>query len=212
MTPEVPISHHLDLFSYWLSKRNGRTIPAYGDMDPVELGQLLPFLFIVDKPAAEFRYRLIGTRVVQDLGRDLTGKPLSDYAVNSPEMIPAVQALGECVFANAQPAFARCHRATGQGTIYNSSALVLPLSDDGRHVNMFIATRITRFNENAKPSQNWLEGTRLKLGMSEIHHAPDLERRCRDWKGVYLADGPPQVRSRSWAKKIRQILKGNIEA
>jgi hypothetical protein len=104
-------------------------------------------------------------------------------------MIPAVQALGESVFANAQPAFARCHRATGPDTIYNSSALVLPLSDDGRHVNMFIATRITLFNEDAIPSQNWLERTRLRLGMCEIHQVPDLERGCRDWKGISLADG-----------------------
>ena len=34
MTPEVPISHHLDLFSYWLSKRNGRIMPARRDIEP----------------------------------------------------------------------------------------------------------------------------------------------------------------------------------
>jgi hypothetical protein len=191
MTPQVPISTHLHLYNYWLSKRAGRLMPARRDMDPGELAWLLPFLFIIDKPTGEFRYRLMGTGVVRDLGCDLTGKPFSAYAGNSSEMIPAVQALGERVFANAQPVFARCHRATGHGTIYNGSALLLPLSDDGRDVNMFIATRVACFNENAKPSQNWLEGTRLKLGMIDIHHAPDLERRCLDWKNVCLADGPP---------------------
>jgi hypothetical protein len=211
MTPEVPISHHLDLFSYWLSKRNGRIIPSYRDMDPAELGTLLPFLFIVDRPAGEFRYRLMGTRVIQDLGRDPTGMPLYGYARNSPDIVAGMQALAERVF-DAQPVFVIGRHARGHGDIHHSSGLFLPLSDDGRRVDRFIATRIARFDGNAKPTQNWLEGTRLKLEMIDIHHAQDLEKHCRDWKDFCLADGPPQVRSRSWAKNMRQILKGNHEA
>ena len=105
MTPHVPISRHLDLYSYWLSKRNGRIMPARGDIDPRELGMLLPFLFIIDKAAGEFRFRLMGTGVVQDLGRDLTGKPLSACAPNSPEAIAAVQASGrDPAWCEARPA------------------------------------------------------------------------------------------------------------
>src|SRR5262245_18790412 len=104
MTPHVPISRHLDLYSYWLSKRNGRIAPARRDMDPAELGSVLPFLSIIDKTAGELRIRLSGTGVVREIGRDLTGKPFSAYVGNSPETVTAVQeVVGERVFANAQP-------------------------------------------------------------------------------------------------------------
>jgi hypothetical protein len=190
MTTHVPISHHLDLYSYWLSKRNGRIAPARTDFDPAELRKLLPFLFIMDKAIGEFRFRLMGTAVAQDLGRDLTGKPFNAYAGNSPEAIAAPQAVHERVFANAQPVFATHHYATGHGTIHNSSALLLPLSDDGRHVNMFIATRAACFNGDAKARRNWLEGARMKLlDATDIHHAPDLEKLCLDWKYFCLANG-----------------------
>jgi hypothetical protein len=191
MTPHVPICRHLDLYGYWLSKRNGRIIPARRDMDPVELGTLLPFLFIIDKVTGEFRFRLMGTSVIRDLGRDLTGKPLSAYAPNSPQPIAAVQALLERVFANAQPVLVTGQFPTGHGTMHNSSCLLLPLSDDGRCVNMVIATCTACFNGNIRPSQNWLEWPRLKLGVIDIHDAADLERRCLEWRGVCLANERP---------------------
>jgi hypothetical protein len=189
MTPQVPISRYLDLYSYWLSKRNGRTMPARRDLDPGELARLLPFLCIIDKAAGEFRYRLMGTGVVQELGRDLTGKPRYAYGGNTPEMFAATQALDERVFANAQPVFATGHYATGHGTIHNTSGLLLPLSDDHKHVNMYIATRAACFNGDVRASRNWLEGAHLKLlDVIDIHHAPDLERRCLDWKHSCIAD------------------------
>jgi hypothetical protein len=188
MTPHVPISRHLDFYSYWLSKRNRRIIPARRDLEPVGLGKLLPFLFIIDKAADEFRYRLMGTGVVQDLGRDLTGKPFNALVGNSPEAIAATQAVNEHIFANAQPVLATAHLATWHGTIHNTSVLLLPLSDDGRHVNMYISTRVACLNTDARVSRNWSEGAYLKLlDAIDIHHAPDLGRRCHDWRGDCLA-------------------------
>ena len=192
MTPQVPISRHLDFYSYWLSKRNRRIIPARRDLDPVELATLLPFLFIIDKAAGEFRYRLMGTDMVQDLGRDLTGKPFNACVGNAPEAIAATQAVNEHIFANAQPVFAMAHHATGHGTIQNTSVLLLPLSDDGRHVNMYVATRVACLNRDVRARRNWPEGARLKLlDAIDIQHASVLERRCLDWKDFCLADGPP---------------------
>jgi hypothetical protein len=189
MTSKVPISRHLDLYSYWLGKRNRRIIPARRDMDPVELSKLLPFLYIIDKAAGEFRFRLIGTGVVQEYGRDLTGKPFNVHVGNSPETIAAAQAAHERVFANAQPVFAMGRYKTAYGSIQNSSVLLLPLSDNGKQVNMFIASRAACLNGDVRASKNWPEGARLKLlDAIDIHHASDLERRCRDWKGGCLAN------------------------
>jgi hypothetical protein len=146
----------------------------------------------MDNAIGEFRFRLMGAGLVQEIGLDLTGKPFNAYAGNTPEAVAAPQAIHERVLANAQPVFATHHYATGYGTIHNSSALLLPLSDDGRRVNMFIATRAACFNGGDKASRNWLEGARMKLlDATDIHHAPDLEKRCRDWKYFCLADGSP---------------------
>ena len=68
MTPHVPISRHLDLYSYWLSKRNGRLIPARRDIDPAELGRLLPFLCIFGKAAGEFRRGLLALNLAAAAG------------------------------------------------------------------------------------------------------------------------------------------------
>jgi hypothetical protein len=71
---QVPVSVHLDLYRYWDSKRAGRAIPARHDIDPAEMRHLLPHLSLVEATIeGRFRYRLVGTRVVQDLGRDVTG-------------------------------------------------------------------------------------------------------------------------------------------
>jgi hypothetical protein len=54
----------LDLYTYWLSKRGARVMPARTDIDPADIPQLLPYLTIAEKAGDQFRYRLKGTGVV----------------------------------------------------------------------------------------------------------------------------------------------------
>ena len=54
---------------------------ARRDMDPLDITpKLLPWIMILDVEEAprRFRYRLVGTRVVELLDRDLTGRYLDD--------------------------------------------------------------------------------------------------------------------------------------
>src|SRR3546814_11766181 len=55
----------LNLYDYWDGKRRGRAFPARADIDPLELGQMLPNLFLFDvlEDAPHFRYRLSGGTV-----------------------------------------------------------------------------------------------------------------------------------------------------
>jgi hypothetical protein len=189
-TSDLPIDRHLGLYRYWLSKRNGRIMPARRDIDPVEIPTLLPFLSIVKKADGEFRYRLMGTGVVQALGRDLTGKPVIFDVGNAPEIVAAMQAIGERVFASAQPVFTTGQCDDELGNHYNASMLILPLSDDGAHVNMAICAHASCFNFDITASTNWRERDNLKLGdVIDIHDAAGLERCCLDWKRVCLANG-----------------------
>ncbi|HLZ65862.1 MAG TPA: PAS domain-containing protein [Aliidongia sp.] len=68
-----PVIHRLH--DYWLSKggAEGR-IPQRSDIDPLELVDILPNLAIIEVVEGRWRYRLIGTRIVEFVGRDSTGK------------------------------------------------------------------------------------------------------------------------------------------
>ena len=75
ITPRSPLLRQL--FAYWDGKRAGNRMPSRRDMDPVEIEpQLLPWIVLLDveQTPRRFRYRLIGTRVVEMLDRDLTGR------------------------------------------------------------------------------------------------------------------------------------------
>ena len=180
---EAPVTYHLDLYRYWLSKRGSRRMPARSDIDAAEIPALLPYLGLVDRIDGQFRYRLVGTAVVEQFGRELTGSLVTDYLGDIPETLAAAQAMGERVFANPQPIFTTGQFQTKWGALHNASALILPLSDDGTNVNMAIFTRVAGFSADVKASRDWLKDARLKLGDAvDIHDEADLERCCLEWQ------------------------------
>src|SRR5262245_16471554 len=68
------------LYDYWCSLRRGRAMPTRSDVDPTSIPQHLPNLMLVDvrHDPPSFRYRLIGTRVVDATGEDRTGRPFDE--------------------------------------------------------------------------------------------------------------------------------------
>jgi len=74
------------LNAWWLAHRRDGGLPDRGDVDPSALKALLPNLFIAEVEHAPFRirYRLVGTKAVQVIGFDITGRYLDDMlAVNA---------------------------------------------------------------------------------------------------------------------------------
>src|SRR5215813_8749572 len=130
MPTQAPISHHLDLYRHWLAKRGDRTMPARSDLDPGEIRVLLPYLTILDKVNGQFRYRLHGSAVAREIGRDLTGGIVGSY-VSTPGSAAAMRAICERVFARARPVFATGEFEVQSGSTHNISVLFLPLSEDG---------------------------------------------------------------------------------
>lgn len=79
--------------NFWnsLSKTNG--IPHRSALDPLSLKAILPNVFIMGvhyDPVPRFTYRLIGTRIVETLGRDATGKPLEDLHATTPDVVESL--------------------------------------------------------------------------------------------------------------------------
>jgi hypothetical protein len=176
-----PISHHLDLYRYWLAKRGGRAMPARSDLDPGEICALLPYLTILERVGGQFRYRLHGSAVAREIGRDLTGGIVGSY-VSTPESAAAMRAVCERVFARAKPVFTTGEFIVKSGTTHNISVLFLPLSEDGVTVNRALCTLVARFNFGVTPSAGWLEGIPVKVrNVIDVYDAAELEKYCLEW-------------------------------
>src|SRR5512147_2411273 len=70
------------LYSYWQSQRErrGQGLPQRADIAPDQIRDLLPNIMIVDveRDPLRFRYRLVGTRVVEYNDLEFTGRYLGE--------------------------------------------------------------------------------------------------------------------------------------
>lgn len=83
VTPE-----HQALYSYWSDLPRQDDLPATADLDPLGFREALGAVVLVEPndDASDFRYRLFGTRMVEILGRDLTGTWNSDHPIAPSEV------------------------------------------------------------------------------------------------------------------------------
>jgi hypothetical protein len=204
MLTQAPFSYHLDLYRYWLAKRGSRAMPARRDIDAADIPALLPYLGIVDKVAGQVRYRLVGSDIVRQYGRELTGSLVGSHLRNAPEAVAKLRAIGERVFITAHPIFITGQYETECGSVHNSSALILPLSDDGATVNMLAYTRIARFSLDAVARIDWLKGAPIKLiGVVDVDDVEGLEKLCLEWE-----ERSDSQRPRAEARRYRRALHG----
>ncbi|WP_341705095.1 PAS domain-containing protein [Ferrovibrio sp.] len=70
------------LAEYWFDRRENGMPPRRAAIDPLDFPDLLPDLLMLDRidtPEGDrFRYRLVGTRVGEHVGRELTGQFLDE--------------------------------------------------------------------------------------------------------------------------------------
>jgi hypothetical protein len=194
MLTQVPESHHLDLYKYWLAQRGARTMPRRADLNPADIPALLPHLIIVELAEDQLRYRLAGTAVAQTLGRELTGNAVGSYIDNG-KSAARLKTVYQAVFDTARPVFATSQFLAAPGTVHNLSMLILPLSDDGTRVNMVAATLAVRFNFDLTASREWLSGQPFwACNASHIQSAEDLKRACLEWERHSNPSGDTQHR------------------
>lgn len=136
--PDSMLGHqtHRHLYRYWLSKAPPDRLPSRNDIDPVDIPQLLPWIVLVDVvrggAALRLRHRLIGTGIVERVGRDVTGgyfdelydeqhhaRVLEDYA---------------CVIKSRAPLMSRIAAPVPGLDFLQYDRLALPLADDGETV------------------------------------------------------------------------------
>jgi hypothetical protein len=129
------------LRSYWREKRNGRELPSRADIDPLELKQHLGNLYLIDvfPDHADFRYRLLGTRITERYGRDSTGKTVSEvYRRTDPATCEWLIALYATVARARVPVRASAPLRAVNKEHLSFDAIYLPLSGDGKTVDMIL--------------------------------------------------------------------------
>ncbi|HUC61069.1 MAG TPA: PAS domain-containing protein [Alphaproteobacteria bacterium] len=139
---ETPIRLHSekleDLYRYWLLKKGRRPAPARAEIWPEEMRGFLPYLFLVDVigEPPRFRFRLVGTKVVEACGADHTGDFFEDAALETRggERVDEYR----LAVAGRHPMARRWTLDTEDDRHLQCERLILPLSADGERVDMLL--------------------------------------------------------------------------
>jgi CheY-like chemotaxis protein len=118
------------MYDYWIEKARGRPMPDRKDLDPAEIADLLPHLSILevvgDRP--RYRFRLLGTQVVEALGFNPTNRFMDD-AYEEEGVVFLNGLLGE-VCTKARPLYAASAFKAGEDDM-STERLLLPFSVGG---------------------------------------------------------------------------------
>jgi hypothetical protein len=127
-----------ELYAYWSKKCGNKQMPSRGDIDPHDMVKLLPIIFLIevqDNPQ-DFRFRLAGTEVCELVGKDITGKLISE--VFPPEFCSEVRMHWSSVVEQKKPKSVGGELWVAERNYISWEGIVLPLSPDGNTVTMFI--------------------------------------------------------------------------
>lgn len=129
-----------EFYDYWRSLCGGRRMPARRDVDPLRMppGYLADLMLIdVVVSPRRYRYRLVGTHVVEASGEDRTGRFFDDVAFF--RINPAVIRHYDAVADSGQPLHSLEPFSNFRtGGTYEVDRLLLPLAADGEHVDMIM--------------------------------------------------------------------------
>ena len=182
MPGKVPISRHLDLFRYWTAKRGARPLPTRRDLDPAEMRGLLPHVALVDRERGFYRWRLMGTAIAGDIGRDLTGQRCGGH-VGTPDFIAALAATFDRVLGDGRPMFEDSLYVAAAGVLHSVSRLLLPLAAGDGVPAMVLLTRISRFHHDPRADRDWLKGAAGTVrGAVAIASFEDLAASAAAWE------------------------------
>lgn len=133
-----------EAYDYWDRKRAGRRMPSRADLDPVEIPRLLPHIILVDvlRDPLRFRYRLVGTDIVEKRGFDPTGRMVGDayFGATPGEVLGRYYDIVE----NRRVRFIDAPFVEPRGWYAYSERLMMPLSSDGATVDMVFICALWR--------------------------------------------------------------------
>ena len=128
------------IHDYWKSVHpEGGGLPGRQHIDPVDIPNLLPNIWLIDvyRNPYRFRFRLLGTQVVDYAGEDNTGKWFDE---RMPDFDPSVFIN---VVENKVPSWSRGRSAMRpEKNYYELERVRFPLATDGETVDMILALTV----------------------------------------------------------------------
>jgi hypothetical protein len=125
-------------YRYWDSKRDGRAMPSRADLDPVEMKPWLPGITLVDVNHDPYSlvYRLVGTKLTELRGRDVTGMTVEEGFIGS--SLEDVLENYRLVIEEKQIVYDWDPLPSPDGWFQEPEGILLPLSSDGETVDKVI--------------------------------------------------------------------------
>jgi hypothetical protein len=127
------------LLHLWRTKRADRVLPARADFVFEDFVPWLGFLHLIEVEPADFLFRIFGTRAAERLGRDFTGRRLSETAAASPVLAEKAFAGYRAAIAARAPLFRSTAKTTYRSQTYSWSRLILPMGEGARVTHLLVA-------------------------------------------------------------------------
>lgn len=128
------------VYQHWISMSPGpELLPGRQHLDPTEIPALLPNIWLVDieRNPRVYRYRLVGTAIVEAMRGDFTGKTIEemverDAVEGTLTTLDRIVETGEPSWRKGLPVVERDRRYSLLERFY------LPLATDGRTIDMLL--------------------------------------------------------------------------
>lgn len=172
-----------ELYAYWDRVRNGRVAPCRFEIDPAAIAALLPETFIVAyEGRPSIRFRLAGTKVCENFGRELRGTDFMDLWTDR----DAAASLIGGILKQGGVGHGRVQGTTSTGRQADFELVLLPLIHNGTIINRLLGA------VTAIDPPFWLGSEPLvRLEFIDLHH-----RRGNGETAYRPADSPVVVHLR----------------
>lgn len=125
-----------EISRYWRGKCREGALPSRADLDPIDIPALLAHVFLIDvvDGGRDFRYRLLGTHIVESVGFEFTGQLVSEFMRDHEEEIlaPDYHKLVE----GREPQHVTGNMVAFGRDYMSYETVMCPLSSDGEAVDM----------------------------------------------------------------------------
>jgi hypothetical protein len=127
----------LQLYAYWDRVRNGRFAPRRFEVEPAKIAALLPETFIAEGAGLlGCRFRLAGTKICDQFGRELRGADLLSLWQDSDR--DAVASLLRTVLTDGAVGYGKFTAYTRTERHTDFEFVLLPLIHTGDHINRIL--------------------------------------------------------------------------
>jgi hypothetical protein len=137
-----------EVLGYWHRQCAGRKLPRPSDIDPIGLGsRVLPHIVLVDvEPEGGLRYRLCGTSITVEVGRDLKGERVDGFHPDRAYGDWLLSLYHRCI-ATARPLYSEStYLSPEAGLARRTYRLLCPLSPDEVSITRLLGAQTFTFD------------------------------------------------------------------